>query len=180
MPTATMSVPAQERKGVITFKGNPLTLIGPEMKVGAKAPDFHVVAQDLSPVTLASSQGKVRLISVTPSLDTPVCDLQAKRFNDEAATLKNLVALNISMDLPFAQKRWCGATGATNIQAVSDHKEASFGAAYGTLIKELRLLARAVFVVDGQNTIRYVEYVPEVTSHPNYDAALAAVRQLAK
>ncbi len=180
MSTATMSVPAQERKGVITFKGNPLTLIGPEIKAGAKAPEFQVIAQDLSPVTLASSQGKIRLISVTPSLDTPVCDLQAKRFNDEAAKLTGVVILNVSMDLPFAQKRWCGATGAANIQTVSDHKDASFGTAYGTLIKELRLLARAVFVVDAQNTVRYAEYVPEVTSHPNYDAALAAVRPLAK
>lgn len=180
MPAITMSATTQERRGVVTFKGNPLTLIGPEIKVGAQAPDFYVTTTDLSPLTLASSQGQVRLISVTPSLDTPVCDLQAKRFNEEAATLKGVVVLNVSMDLPFAQKRWCGATGAANIQTVSDHKDASFGTAYGTLIKELRLLTRSVFVVDGRNTVRYVEYVPEVTAHPNYDAALAAVRQLAK
>jgi len=178
MAIATAAPHSQERTGVTTFKGNPLTLIGLEIKVGQKAPDFQVLAQDLSPVTLANSQGKIRLISVVPSLDTPVCDQQTRRFNQEAATLPNVAVLTISMDLPFAQKRWCGAAGIDKVQVLSDHKDASFGTAYGTLIKELRLLARSVFVVDGSGTVRYVEYVPEVTSHPHYDAALAAARSL--
>ena len=170
----------QERKGVVTFKGGPLTLVGPEIRVGSKAPEFQVLAQDLSPVTLASSQGKTRLISVVPSLDTPVCDTQTRRFNEEAAKLPSVEILTISMDLPFAQKRWCGAAGISRVTVLSDHKEASFGKAYGVLIKELRLLSRSIFIVDSAGTVRYVEYVPEVTSHPNYDAALAAVRSLAK
>ena len=181
MATATTATQGQERQGVVTFKGNPLTLLGPEIKVGSKAPDFTVVAQDLSPVTLATSRGKVRLISVVPSLDTPVCDAQTKRFNEAAAQLPaGIEILTISVDLPFAQKRWCGAAGADRIQVLSDHRDASFGRAYGVLIKELRLLARSIFVVDGSGTVRYVEYVPEVASQPNYDAALAAVKQLAK
>ena len=180
MTTETMSAPQQERQGAVKFKGNPITLIGPEIKVGSKAPAFQAIAQDLSPVTLSSFMGKPLLISVTPSLDTPVCDTQAKRFNEEAALLPDVQILNISMDLPFAQKRWCGAAGVTRIKTASDHRDASFGKAYGTLIKDLRLLTRAIFVVDVGGTVRYVEYVPEVTSHPNYDAALAAVKQLAK
>ncbi len=180
MAIATASAPAQERNGVVKFKGNPLTLIGPEIKIGSKAPEFQVWAQDLSPVTLASSQGKTRLISVVPSLDTPVCDAQTRRFNEEASKLPNVEVLTISMDLPFAQKRWCGAAGIDRVKVLSDHKDASFGNAYGVLIKELRLLSRSIFVVDGSGTVRYVEYVPEVTTHPNYDAALAATRQLAK
>ena len=179
MATATTAAPAQERRGAVTFKGNPLTLIGPELKAGSKAPDFEGLTQDLSPVTLAGLRGKTLLISVTPSLDTPVCDAQAKRFNEEAARLPGVQVLNVSMDLPFAQKRWCGAAGVTRLTTVSDHREASFGTAYGTLIKELRLHSRAIFVIDAGGTVRYAEYVPEVTSHPNYDAALAAVRQLA-
>ena len=177
MATATVSSAVQERRGAVTFKGNPLTLIGPELKAGSKAPDFEGLAQDLSPVTLAGLRGKPALISVTPSLDTPVCDAQAKRFNAESAKLPNARILNVSMDLPFAQKRWCGAAGADRLTTVSDHREASFGRAYGTLIKELRLLSRAIFVIDAGGTVRYAEYVPEVASHPNYDAALAAVRQ---
>ena len=180
MATATMSTPAQERHGAVKFKGNPLTLVGPEVKIGSQAPDFSVLAQDLSPVTLSTVKGKTLLLSVTPSLDTPVCDAQARRFNQEAAKLPGVEILNISMDLPFAQKRWCGAAGIDRVKVLSDHKEASFGRAYGTLIKELRLLTRAIFVVDGGGTVRYVEYVPKVTSHPNYDAALAAVKQLTK
>jgi thioredoxin-dependent peroxiredoxin len=170
---------AQERTGVITFKGNPLTLLGPGLKVGDKAPDFTLVANDLSPVTLQSSEGKIRLISVVPSLDTPVCDIQTRRFNQEATSLGiQVVVLTVSMDLPFAQKRWCGAAGADRVQTASDHREASFGLAYGTLIKELKLETRAIFVVDAHGTIQYVEYVPEVTSEPNYEAALAAVKKL--
>ena len=178
MAVATTSASTQERKGVVTFKGNPLTLVGLEITVGAKAPDFEVLAQDLSTVTLATSQGKVRLISIVPSLDTPVCDAQTRRFNQEAAKLPNVEILTISMDLPFAQKRWCGVAGIDKVKVLSDHRDASFGKAYGVLIKELRLLARAIFIVDGGGTVRYVEYVPEVASHPNYDAALAAVRKL--
>lgn len=180
MAITTVAPRVQERTGVTSFKGNPLTLIGPAIAVGQKAPDFQVLAQDLSTVTLANSQGKVRLLSVVPSLDTPVCDQQTRRFNQEAAKLPNVAILTISMDLPFAQKRWCGAAGIDKIQVLSDHKDASFGTAYGTLIKELRLLARSIFVVDGGGTVRYVEYVPEVTAHLNYDAALAAARSLTK
>lgn len=180
MATATTAAPAQERRGAATFKGNPLTLIGPEVKAGSKAPEFEALGQDLSSVTLSRFKGKTILISVTPSLDTPVCDAQVKRFNEEAATLPGVQVLNISVDLPFAQKRWCGASGVERVTTLSDHRETSFGLAYGTLIKELRLLSRAIFVVDAGGTVRYAEYVPEVTSHPNYDAALAAVRQSAK
>ena len=179
MATATASSPTQERRGIVTFKGNPLTLIGPQLAVGAAAPEFHVLAQDLSTVTLARSQGKTRLISVVPSVDTPVCDAQTRRFNQEAAQLPNVEILTISMDLPFAQKRWCGAAGIDRVTLLSDHRDASFGTAYGVLIKELRLLGRAVIVVDGRGIVRYVEYVPEVTAHPNYDAALTAVREAA-
>lgn len=180
MATATVSSPPQIRKGAVTFKGNPMTLVGPEVKPGIKAPDFEVLATDMSTVTLSSFKGKPVLISVTPSLDTPVCDQQAKRFNEAAAALPSVTVLNISMDLPFAQRRWCGASSVDRITTLSDHRDASFGTAYGTLIQELRLLARAIFVVDGAGTVRYAEYVSEVTSHPNYDAALAAVRQLEK
>ena len=170
---------AQERAGAVTMKGNPITLVGPEIRVGDRAPNFEVVAGDLSQVTLGRSQGKVRLISVVPSLDTPVCDQQTRRFNEEAAKLPgNVAVLTISMDLPFAQKRFCSTAGITKVQTLSDHRAASFGQAYGTLIKELRLLARAIFVVDSSGTVRHVEYVKEVTSHPNYDAALEAVRKL--
>ena len=178
MTTATACASAQERKGVVTFKGNPLTLTGPEIRVGAKAPDFQVLGQDLSSVSLGSFQGKTLLISVVPSVDTPVCDAQTKRFNQEAAKLPQVAILTVSMDLPFAQKRWCGVAGVDKVKVVSDHRDASFGCAYGVLIKELRLLSRAIFLVDKTGTIRYVEYVPEVTSHPHYDAALAATRSI--
>ena len=178
MSTATADAPTQERPGAATFKGNPLTLIGPALTPGAKAPDFQAIGQDLSPVTLATFRGKPLLISAVPSLDTPVCDQQTRRFNEEAATLPGLQVLAISMDLPFAQKRWCGVAGASRVTTASDHRDASFGRAYGVLIKELRLLSRSIFLVDAAGTLRHVEYVPEVTSHPNYDAALAAARQL--
>jgi thioredoxin-dependent peroxiredoxin len=166
---------AQERQGVITFKGNPLTLLGPDLKVGSKAPAFTVLGNDLSPLTLESSQGKIRLIVSVPSLDTPVCDLEVRRFNQEASKLPNVEVLVISMDLPFAQSRWCGAAGASNVKTGSDHRDASFGNNYGVLIKELRLDARAIFVVDAQDTIIYKEIVAEVTQEPNYEAALKAV-----
>jgi len=170
---------AQERKSAVTFKGNPLTLVGPELKAGDKAPDFTVLAMDLSPVTLNNSRGKVRLISVVPSLDTPVCDQQTRRFNEEAAKLPgNVVVLTVSADLPFAQARFCGAAKVDRVQVLSDHRDVSFGQAYGVLIKELRLLSRSVFVVDSSDKVRYVEVVKEVTNHPDYDAALKAVKSL--
>ena len=163
----------QERKNVITFKGNPLTLIGAEVKVGDQAPDFKVVAKDLSEVTLASTQGKTRLINVVPSLDTPVCELQTKRFNQEASKFPSSVAvLTLSMDLPFAQGRFCTANNADKITVLSDHRDASFGKNYGVLIKELRLLTRAIFIVGADDKVQYAEYVKEVTSHPDYDKAL--------
>lgn len=168
---------ATERKGAVTFKGNPLTLVGPELKKGDKAPDFKVLANDLSEATLASSKGKTRVLSVVPSLDTPICDLQTKRFNEEAAKMpKNVAVLTLSMDLPFAQKRWCGASNAKNVQTLSDHRDASFGTAYGVLIKELRLLARSIFIVDPDDKLIYVQYVKEVTEHPDYDKALSALQ----
>jgi len=166
-----------ERAGAVTFQGNPLTLLGNDVKAGDKAPAFETLDNSLTPVSLASYQGKVVILSSVPSLDTPVCDLETRRFNDEAAKLaEDVVVLTISMDLPFAQKRWCGAAGVTHVTTLSDHKDAAFGLAYGVLIKELRLLARAVFVVDRQGVVRYVERVKEITHEPDYDAALDAVR----
>ena len=171
----------QERKGAVTFKGNPLTLIGPELKAGSSAPDFKLLAKDLSEVTLASSKGKTRLISVVPSLDTPVCEAQTKRFNEEASKLpSNIVVLTVSMDLPFAQTRFCGAQKTDKITCLSDHRESSFGKAYGVLIKELRLLARSIFVIGPDDKIQYLEYVKEVTQHPDYDKALNALKAGAK
>ena len=180
MTTATAGASSStERSGAVTFKGNPLTLIGPEIKVGSKAPNFEVLSQDLSGITLDTFKGKNLLISVVPSLDTPVCDAQTRRFNQEAATLPNIAILTVGMDLPFAQKRWCAGAGVNNLQTGSDHRDASFGKAYGVLIKELRLLSRSIFLIDRNGIIKYIEYVPEVTSHPNYDAAVAAARSLA-
>ena len=168
----------QERKGAVTFKGNPLTLVGPEVKVGDKAPSFQLLASDLSAVTLESFKGKTKLISVVPSLDTPVCDAQTKRFNDEASKLpSDVIVLTVSVDLPFAQTRWCGAAHADKIKTLSDHREASFGKAYGVLIKELRLLARSIFVVGADDKVKYVEYVKEITQHPNYEKALSSLRE---
>ncbi|MCI0419773.1 MAG: thiol peroxidase [Acidobacteria bacterium] len=166
----------QERPAATTLKGNPFTLVGPELKAGDKAPAFVVVGNDLKEVSSATSAGRVRLISVVPSLDTPVCDTQTRRFNQEAANLGDVAILTISMDLPFAQKRWCGAAGVDKVQLLSDHRDAAFGLAYGTLIKELRLDSRAIFVVDANDTIRHVEYVKEVADQPNYEAALAAAK----
>ena len=163
----------------VTFKNNPVTLVGNEVKVGDKAPDFTVLANDLSPVTLKDSEGKIRLLSVVPSLDTGVCDAQTRRFNEDVASLGGDVAFyTVSVDLPFAQKRWCAAAGLENVHTVSDHRDLSFGEAYGVYMKELRLLARAVFVIDKEGTVSYVEYVSEGTSHPNYEAAIEAVKAL--
>ncbi len=162
-----------------TFKGGPLDLLGPELKVGDPAPDFRVVGKGLQEVTLEGTKGKVRVFSVVPSLDTPVCDMQTKRFNEEAGKLAAVSFYTVSMDLPFAQKRYCDSFGVDNVEMLSDHKYASFGENYGTLIKDWRIESRAIFVVDADNVIRYVEYVPEVAEHPNYEAALAVARQLA-
>jgi len=170
----------KERTGLVTMRGNPVTLAGDEPKVGDTAPDFTVVANDLSPVKLSSFTGKVCIISVVPSLDTPVCDIQTRRFNEEAAALGPDVAiLTISVDLPFAQKRWCGNFGIDKIKMLSDHRSGSFGEHYGTLIKDMRIESRAIFVLDKDDTIKYVEYVKEVADYPNYEAALAAARSLA-
>ncbi|WP_409297228.1 thiol peroxidase [Peribacillus sp. SCS-26] len=160
----------------ITFKGNPVTLLGNEVKAGDQAPDFTVLANDLSEVTLADTKGSVRLISVVPSIDTGVCDAQTRRFNEEAAGLDNVKVLTISVDLPFAQKRWCGANGIENVQTLSDHRDLSFGEAYGAAIQELRLLARAVFVIDSSDKVTYAEYVSEATDHPDYEAAVSAAK----
>jgi thioredoxin-dependent peroxiredoxin len=168
-----------EKKGVITFKGNPFTLLGPELKIGNKAPDFTVVDNGLAPVTLASYKGKIKVISAVPSLDTPVCDTETRRFNQEAAALPdNVVVLTVSLDLPFAQKRWCGAAGIDRVTTLSDYQERSFAEAYGVMIKELKLLARAVFIIDATDTIRYIQVVPEVTSEPDYAAVIGAVKSL--
>jgi thiol peroxidase len=156
-----------------------MTLIGPELKAGDRAPDFSCVDGALKPVRLADTGGRVRIFSVVPSLDTPVCDAQTRRFNEEAARMPDVDIYTVSMDLPFAQKRWCGAFGIDRVKMLSDHKDASFGAAYGTLIRELRIESRAIFVVDRDNVIRHVEYVPEVGSHPAYEPALAAARAAA-
>ncbi len=168
----------EERTGLVTMKGQSLTLLGNELKVGQKAPDFEVVANDLSTVRFSSFQGKVCIISSVPSLDTSVCDKMTRRFNREAGKLgENGVVLTISMDLPFAQKRWCGAADVKNVQTLSDHREASFGRAYGVLIKELRLLARAVFVVNKGGIIEYKQIVGELTDEPDYEAIWDAVKQ---
>lgn len=169
---------AEERTGIITFRGTPMTLLGPELKVGQKAPEFKALATDLSEVTLADSAGKVRLISVVPSLDTGICDRQTRRFNEEATKFPSVEVLTISMDLPFAQARWCGAAGVDRVQTLSDHREASFGLAYGLLIKELRLLTRAVIIVDAEDTVRYVQIVPEVGTDPDFEAALKALAEV--
>ena len=169
----------QERPAATTLMGNPMTLLGPELKAGDKAPDFSSVDNGLKPVDLAATGNGVRVFSVVPSLDTPVCDMQTKRFNDEAGKLGDVTIYTVSMDLPFAQKRWCGAFGVDHVKMLSDHRDGSFGQAYGTLIKELRILRRAIFVVDKNNVIRHAEYVKEVSEHPNYDAAMAAARAAA-
>ncbi len=163
----------------VTLKGNPITLSGNEIQVGQSAPDANLTANDLSVVTIASFKGKKVVLSVVPSLDTPTCDLQTKRFNKEASNLgDNVVILTISMDLPFAQKRWCGATGSDKVKTLSDHREASFGQAYGLLIQNLRLLARAVFVIDTNGTIVYKQIVPEVSQEPNYDEVIQALKKI--
>ncbi|MBO1003364.1 thiol peroxidase [Pseudogracilibacillus auburnensis] len=161
----------------VTFKDNPVTLLGTEVKVDEDAPNFTVLSNDLQEKTLKDYQGKIKLISVVPSLDTGVCAEQTKRFNEEADKLENVHVLTISMDLPFAQTRWCSAEGVKNIDILSDHRDADFGEKYGVLIKELRLLARSIFVIDSNDKITYTEYVSEVTNHPDYEAALEAAKK---
>jgi thiol peroxidase len=170
----------EKQKRTITMKGKPLTLVGDEIKTGKQAPDCEVIANDMSPVKLSSFfTGKVRIICSVPSLDTSVCDRETRRFNEEAERLGNNVAvLTISMDLPFAQRRWCGAAGVKNVHTLSDYRDASFGKDYGVLIKELRLLARAIFVVDKKGIVRYVQIVNETSNEPDYDSAIELVKNL--
>jgi thiol peroxidase len=169
----------KERTGLITMKGNPLTLVGNEVKVGEVAPDFVVLDNDLSPIKFLSYRGKMCVLSSVPSLDTPVCDMETRKFNEEASRLgPDIVILTISMDLPFSQKRWCAAAGVNKVQTLSDHRDASFGTSYGVLIKELRLLARAVFLVDRQGTIQYIQLVKELIKEPDYEALLSALKKL--
>ena len=171
---------AEERKGAITMRGNPMTLVGPELKAGQKAPNFTLVGKDMKPVTLDNFKGKVKIIASIPSLDTPVCDAETRRFNEEASKLPGDVqVLTVSMDLPFAAARWCGAAGVNNVTTLSDWRDAQFGEAYGALIKELHLDARAVFVVDKNDQIVHVEYVKEVANQPNFEAALDAAKRAA-
>jgi thiol peroxidase len=166
-----------ERAGAITMKGNPLTLVGNEIKTGDNAPDVTLVANDLSEVKLSSFKGKKVILSVVPSLDTGICDLQTKRFNQEAGKLSDTVILTISKDLPFAQKRWCGAANATAVQTLSDYRS-NFGENYGVLIKGLNLLARSIFVVDQDGKVRYTQLVKEVATEPNYDEVLNAAKSI--
>lgn len=166
-----------ERPGATTLKGNPLTLVGPELKAGDAAPDFETVDNKLQKVDLAGTGSGVRIFSVVPSLDTPVCDMQTKRFNEEAGKLGDVQIYTVSMDLPFAQGRWCTSFGVDKVKMLSDHRTGSFGEHYGTLIKELRIECRAIFVVGSDNTLQYVEYVKEVGNSPDFDAALAAAKK---
>ena len=168
-----------ERTGLYSFHGHPLTLVGDAVRVGDRAPGFRLLDTSFSPVTEVVLKGKVAILAAVPSLDTAVCSRESQRFNDEAAKLgSGVVVLTISMDLPYAQKRWCNDLGIDRVKTLSDHMDAGFGLAYGVLTKETRLLARSVFVVDREGIVRYVELVPELSHEPNYDAALAAAREL--
>jgi thiol peroxidase len=167
-----------ERPGAVTLMGKPLTLVGPELKTGDPAPEFNLVDLSMNPVTLKDTGNKTRIFSVIPSLDTPVCDAQTKRFNDEVAKLENIEVYTVSMDLPFAQKRWCSNFGVDHVKMLSDHRSGSFGEHYGTLIKELRIESRAIFVVDADNKIKYAEYVKEVSSGPDFETALSAAKSV--
>jgi thiol peroxidase len=170
---------AQERTGVATFKGSPITLIGPEIKVGDNAPDFKVNKNLLEQVSLKEYDGKLKLISVVPSLDTGTCDAQTRRFNVEAGKLGDKVTiLTVSVDLPFAQARWCGAAEVNQLTTLSDYKDRSFGEAYGVYIKELGLLMRSIFIIDADNKVQYVEYLGEMTNSPDFDKALEALGKL--
>lgn len=168
----------QERVGIVTMRGNPLTLVGDEVKVGEAAPDFVALDPNLTPIKLSSYRDKICIISSVPSLDTPVCDIETRKFNEEAIKLgEKIQILTISMDLPFAQKRWCGTAGVNKIQTLSDHRDAQFGIAYGVLIKELRLLARAVFLVDQKGILQYAQLVKEISNEPNYDEIWNALKK---
>jgi thiol peroxidase len=169
----------QERKGVVTMRGNPVTLLGPALKAGDDAPSFTAVANDLKPFDFNPKSGKVTIISAVPSLDTPVCSTETRRFNQEAAGLGDIQIVTISMDLPFAQKRWCGAEGIKAVTTVSDYRDRAFGQAYGVLMKETKLLARAVFVVGKDGRIAYEQIVPEIASEPDYAAVIAAAKAAA-
>lgn len=169
----------KEMTGIVTMGGSPVTLMGEELKAGDKAPDFVAIDNDMKEARLSDYKGKVIVISSVPSLDTSVCSLETERFNQEADKLGEKVqVLTISMDLPFAQKRWCAAQGVYNLQTLSDHRDADFGTGYGVLMKENRLLARAIFVIDKQGIIRYIQVVPEITKEPDYDEVLKAVQDL--
>lgn len=168
-----------ERTGVTTFRGTPVTLLGPEVAAGDRAPDFTVLGHDMAPVRFSSLSGTTRVISVVPSLETPVCDLQTRRFHEAVAGPGGVPVLTVSVDLPFAQARWCGAAGVEGVRTLSDHRDLSFGLAYGVVIKEFRLLARAVFVVDAADTVVHAEYVPEVGQLPDLDAAMTAAQKAA-
>jgi thiol peroxidase len=169
----------KERPNAVSFKGNPLTLVGPELTPGVKAPDFTVVDNDLKPVSLADYAGKIRILSSVPSLDTEVCDVETRRFNKEAAQLPETVkVLTISADLPFAQKRWCAAAGIDRVVTLSDYQSLSFAQAYGVLIKELKLLARCIYIVDASDIVKYVQLVPEITNEPDYEDVLKAVKNM--
>jgi thioredoxin-dependent peroxiredoxin len=168
-----------ERKGAVTMKGKALTLVGDELKVGYEAPEFTAINNDLSEYKFPDEEGKIYIISSVPSLDTPVCDSETRKFNDKAANLSNDVKIiTISADLPFAQSRWCGVAGVDRIKTVSDHRDMSFGKAYGVMIKELRLLARAVFVIDRERIIRHIEIVHEVGDEPHYDDIIEEAKKL--
>ena len=161
---------------MVTFLGNPVSFTGKQLQVGDKALDFSLTTTDLSKKSLADFDGKKKVLSIVPSIDTGICSTQTRRFNEELAGLDNTVVLTVSMDLPFAQKRWCGAAGVDKVETLSDHKDASFGTNYGFLIEELRLLSRGVVVINKDNKVTYVEYVPEVTQAVNFDAALEAIK----
>ena len=169
----------EERSAAVSMHGNPLTLVGKELSVGDSAPDLELLDNDLNPIKLSSFQGRICVISAVPSLDTPVCDMETRRFNEAAGQLgDNVVILTISVDLPFAQKRWCGAAGVENVVTLSDHRDTAFGTAFGVLIKELRLLGRAIFILDQKGSIQYIQNVKELSEEPDYDAVLEAVQKL--
>jgi thioredoxin-dependent peroxiredoxin len=169
----------QDRGGIVTMRNNPLTLTGNEVRIGEAAPEFSALDNNLAPVRLSAYRGKICVLSSVPSLDTPVCDMETRKFNEEAVTLGEKVQiLTISMDLPFAQKRWCGAAGIHNLQTLSDHRDAEFGIKYGVLIKELRLLSRAVFIVDQQGILRYGQLVKEISNEPAYNEVWSALKSI--
>lgn len=168
-----------ERTGIITMHGNPLTLVGNEVNIGDMSPEATLLDNDLNPVTISSFRGKICVISAVLSLETSVCDIETRRFNQEAAELgEDVSILTISMDLPFAQKRWCGAAGVDRVITLSDHRDASFGNSYGILIKELRFLARTVFVLDREGVIRYIQAVKELSEEPDYGEVLEEIKKL--